>query len=120
VLLTLLRLSESFPPLLPRRWYCATYNARTPTHQWAAQFLGLNITHAYARHLFLCRDRLSSPSAEPNPGFGTIFRYPSYVAVSRRPPRPRRQASRHSHNLLEPFHKTSHLWYYRLHWRLGK
>jgi hypothetical protein len=32
-----------------------------PPRQWAVQFLGLNITRAYARHLYTCRTRLSSP-----------------------------------------------------------
>jgi hypothetical protein len=68
------------PP--PRRWYGATYHTRT-TRQWAVQFLGLNITRAYARHLYTCRNRLSCPSTIPNPGYGSIFRYPSNVAVSR-------------------------------------
>jgi hypothetical protein len=53
-----------------------------PPRQWAVQFLGLNITRAYARHLHTCRTRLSSPSTPPNPGYGSLFRYPSHVAAT--------------------------------------
>jgi hypothetical protein len=38
----------------------------------AVQFLGLNLTRAYARYLYTARARLSShsaPSARPRPGF---------------------------------------------------
>jgi hypothetical protein len=46
--------------------------------------LALIFTRAYARHLYTCRTRLSSPSTTPYPGYGSLFRYPSAnVAVSR-------------------------------------
>jgi hypothetical protein len=64
---------DAFRRRCPRRWYGSTYHTRTP-RQWAVQFFGLNITRAYARHLYTCRTRLSSPSTIPNPGYGSLFR----------------------------------------------
>jgi hypothetical protein len=69
-----------------RRWYGPTYHTRTP-HQWAVQFLGLNITRAYARHLYTCRSRLACTTPSHPVGFGSVPRSHSRVAVSRRPPR---------------------------------
>ena len=51
-----------------------------------------------ARHLYTSRARLSSPSDSPHPGFSAVFRSPSTVAVSRRPPRHRRLTSQRPHN----------------------
>jgi hypothetical protein len=65
---------DAFRRRRPRRWYGPTYHTRTP-RQWAVQFLGLNVTRAYARHLYTCRTCLSSPSTIPNPGYGSLFRY---------------------------------------------
>jgi hypothetical protein len=45
---------EAFRRTCPRRWYGNTYHTRTPC-QWAVQFLGLTLTHAYARHLHTAR-----------------------------------------------------------------
>jgi hypothetical protein len=58
--LAMLLLSDFFPPPM-KLSAAAAYHTRTPRHQWAAQFLGLNITRAYARHLYTCRNRFSSP-----------------------------------------------------------
>ena len=66
---------DAFRRRCPRR-YGPTYHTRTP-RQWAVQLLGLNITRAYARHLNTCRTRLSSPSTTPNPGYGSLSRYPT-------------------------------------------
>jgi hypothetical protein len=78
--------------LLSRQWYGATYHTRIP-RQWATQFLGLNLTRAYARHFHTSRARLSSSSTSPHPGFSAfpVFRYHSTVIVeyTRRPPRRR-------------------------------
>ena len=62
------RMHDSVPPLL-----------LTMRRQWAVRFLGLNINRAYARRLSTCRNRLSCPSTTtiPNPGYGSIFRYPT-------------------------------------------
>jgi hypothetical protein len=64
-LVALLLLSDSFPPpitLSAAAWRHLPHS-HAPPRQLAVQFLGLNITRAYARHLYLCLDRLSSPSA---------------------------------------------------------
>jgi hypothetical protein len=73
---------QAFRRSCPRRWYGPTYHTRTP-RQWAVQFLGLNLTRAYARHLYTARDRLSSSSSDsPPPGFSTVFRLPRTGSVS--------------------------------------
>jgi hypothetical protein len=63
---------------------CNVRSVNVPAHQARDPVLKAKARQArQARQLYLCRDRLSSPSAEPNPWSGTIFRYPSKVSVSR-------------------------------------
>jgi hypothetical protein len=60
--------------------------------EWATQYLGLNITRAYARRLSGLFGKVSTPSAVPSPGFGDVFFfvYPlKYVASPREGSTPR-------------------------------
>jgi hypothetical protein len=66
-------------------WQKPTPNEYVRKTDWATRSEGVKgstcgvsiLNSPGGTNLYKCRDKLSSPSAKPDPGFGDIFRYPS-------------------------------------------
>jgi hypothetical protein len=106
VLLVLLLLSDSFPPPPPlvRRHLP---HSHAPPRQWAVQFLGLNVTFVYARHLTFVVTASLLPLSSFIPGsvpsFDTLVTRCSFLSTSAHR-RSSRKASQHSITYYNPTH----------------